>query len=507
MTRDGAASAAPADPARESPTFDRSAALEQARNARGSTGAEPNREPYLRLCRLTDTAVAIIVLVGAFLMANLQKMPNGFQEFLGMRLTLKNLGLVIVFAYLWRLTFTMCGLYDWAKVRLRRKEGALVVAACTAGAACALIFPLISRTGAFSFFVVLYFWLGATCATLGLRALVRLVTTARTIVREILIVGSGPRALKMYKRLCEQEGSYRVMGFVDSCLPSAEPIAKRMLGGLADLETILVANPIDEVLIALPIRSRHEDIQQVIQVCERVGVRAKYLADVFDHAAARTRHEESGEFAFRAMVMVPEDHRVVLKRAIDIIGGVIGLILSLPILLIVAIAIKVSSPGPVLFIQERYGLNRRRFRMYKFRTMVAHAEAAQAGLEFRNEMSGPVFKIRNDPRVTPLGRFLRRTSIDELPQLINVIRGEMSLVGPRPLPTRDVHRFSEAALMRRFSMRPGLTCLWQVSGRSNIRFDEWIRLDLRYIDEWSLGLDLRILARTLPAVLRGNGAA
>jgi lipopolysaccharide/colanic/teichoic acid biosynthesis glycosyltransferase len=160
----------------------------------------------------------------------------------------------------------------------------------------------------------------------------------------------------------------------------------------------------------------------------------------------------------------------------------------------------------VLFTQERYGYNKRRFRMYKLRTMVVDAEARQAGLEAMNEASGPVFKIRSDPRQTPVGRVLRRWSIDELPQLYNVLRGDMSLVGPRPLPIRDVSRFAEPALMRRFSVRPGITCLWQISGRSELTFDDWVKLDLRYIDGWSLMLDVRILLRTLPAVLRGRGA-
>jgi lipopolysaccharide/colanic/teichoic acid biosynthesis glycosyltransferase len=171
-----------------------------------------------------------------------------------------------------------------------------------------------------------------------------------------------------------------------------------------------------------------------------------------------------------------------------------------------AIAIKATSPGPVLFVQERYGLRRRRFRMLKFRTMTQGAEALQPLLELQNEASGPVFKIQNDPRTTRLGRFLRRSSLDELPQLVNVLRGEMSLVGPRPLPERDVLRFADPWLMRRFSVPPGLTGLWQVSGRCTLKFDEAIALDLKYIDQWSLGLDLTILARTLPAVVKGTGA-
>jgi lipopolysaccharide/colanic/teichoic acid biosynthesis glycosyltransferase len=160
-----------------------------------------------------------------------------------------------------------------------------------------------------------------------------------------------------------------------------------------------------------------------------------------------------------------------------------------------------------VYPQDRCGLARRAFRMYKFRSMYADADKLQASLEDRNEAKGPVFKIRNDPRVTPLGRLLRKSSIDELPQLFNVLRGDMSLVGPRPLPWRDVHRITRPSDMRRFSMRPGITCLWQVQGRSNIGFERWVELDLEYIDNWSLALDARILARTIPAVLSGDGAA
>ena len=176
-------------------------------------------------------------------------------------------------------------------------------------------------------------------------------------------------------------------------------------------------------------------------------------------------------------------------------------------MLAIAVIIKLTSRGPVVFAQERYGLNKRRFRMYKFRTMVPDAEKRQAELESLNEAQGPVFKIRDDPRITRIGRILRKTSLDELPQFFNVLRGEMSLVGPRPLPKRDVSKFDHASLMRRFSVKPGLTCLWQVNGRSNTDFDHWIGLDLRYIDTWSLSLDMKTLLQTIPAVLKGSGAA
>jgi exopolysaccharide biosynthesis polyprenyl glycosylphosphotransferase len=196
-----------------------------------------------------------------------------------------------------------------------------------------------------------------------------------------------------------------------------------------------------------------------------------------------------------------------VKRTLDIVISSVLLLMLAPLLFAVAIAIKLTSPGPVLFKQERVGVNKRRFRIFKFRTMVPDAEQLMRSLERKNEVSGPVFKIWSDPRVTPIGRFLRRSSIDELPQLFNVLKGDMSLVGPRPLPARDYVGFNEDWQRRRFSVKPGITCLWQVNGRSRIPFDQWMLLDLQYMDEWSLWLDLKILARTVPAVIRGSGAA
>jgi exopolysaccharide biosynthesis polyprenyl glycosylphosphotransferase len=196
-----------------------------------------------------------------------------------------------------------------------------------------------------------------------------------------------------------------------------------------------------------------------------------------------------------------------VKRLIDILGAYVLLACLAPLFLVAAIAIKLTSPGPVFFIQERVGRGKRRFRLYKFRTMVADAEQKQADLEALNEAGGPVFKIKDDPRITPVGHILRKLSIDELPQLWNVLRGDMSLVGPRPLPVRAYNGFSEDWQRRRFSVRPGITCLWQINGRSSVPFEKWMELDMRYIDEWSLWLDLKILLKTVPAVLRGSGAA
>jgi len=350
-------------------------------------------------------------------------------------------------------------------------------------------------------------------ALLVLRGVIWIVAaapSARVEERHVLIVGSGPRALRLYHELATHRGEdgIRIAGFVDTNLdPLADEVSQRLLGDLDQLEPILMGRVIDDVLITLPIKSCYEQIQQTIALCERLGVRAAYLADVFQSSLARPSFEQTGQIPVVRMHMVANDTRLVIKRGLDMALAGVGLVALSPLLAVIALAIRLDGRGPVIFAQERFGFNKRRFRMYKFRTMITDAEALQETLEDRNEAAGPVFKMRNDPRVTRVGRLLRKTSLDELPQLWNVLRGDMSLVGPRPLPLRDVHRFSESWLMRRFSVRPGVTGLWQVSGRSDLTFSRWVALDLQYIDRWSLGLDLKILAMTVPAVLKGRGAA
>ena len=286
-------------------------------------------------------------------------------------------------------------------------------------------------------------------------------------------------------------------------------MTRRTLGSLDTLEAILVRHHVDEVHVGLPVKSHYPQIQETIRVCERIGVKAVYGADIFGTERARVRVDRASSPTPRVELhVVAEGIPVVIKRALDVLGAAVALIVFSPLMLVTAAAIKLTSRGPLIFTQERFGLNRSRFRLLKFRTMVQDAGRLQASLEALNEVqSGPMFKMARDPRVTPLGRWLRRTSIDELPQLFNVLVGTMSLVGPRPLPLRDVARFTRTADMRRFSVRPGLTGLWQVSGRSALGSDAWITLDLHYIDHWSLALDFTTLARTIPAVLRGTGAA
>jgi exopolysaccharide biosynthesis polyprenyl glycosylphosphotransferase len=265
---------------------------------------------------------------------------------------------------------------------------------------------------------------------------------------------------------------------------------------------------VDEVAICLPIKSFFDQINSIAKLCEKQGVITRYLSNFIDLRQSQTDVEDFlGEPLVAHYTGRMRGGNILIKRALDITISALSIVFLTPLGAIIAILIKVTSPGPVFFFQERVGLNKRRFHLYKFRTMVPDAEAKQADLECANEASGPVFKIKDDPRITPIGKFLRKASIDELPQLLNVLKGDMSLVGPRALPIRDFNGFTKDWHRRRFSVRPGITCLWQVNGRSSIPFEQWMELDMKYIDSWSLWLDLRILFKTIPAVLRGTGAA
>ncbi|HEY2745754.1 MAG TPA: sugar transferase [Polyangia bacterium] len=249
-----------------------------------------------------------------------------------------------------------------------------------------------------------------------------------------------------------------------------------------------------------------ERIGQVIALCETEGVDVWVMADFIKPSIAKLSFDQFNHRPVLVFASKPDrDWHLLCKRALDFIGAAVMLLIVGPLVMLpVAIAIKLTSKGPIFFTQARCGLHGKTFSMLKFRSMVTNAEDLRDGLVSLNEQDGPVFKIARDPRVTPLGRLIRRTSIDELPQLFNVLRGHMSLVGPRPPIPSEVVKYA-AWQRRRLSMKPGLTCLWQVSGRSRIKFEEWMRLDLAYIDSWSLALDFKILARTVPAVIMGDG--
>jgi exopolysaccharide biosynthesis polyprenyl glycosylphosphotransferase len=304
--------------------------------------------------------------------------------------------------------------------------------------------------------------------------------------RSILIVGSGKRADAFASILDRhKEWGLRIIGFVDYDEICARKVdSSRFIGNLSQLPDILISNQIDEVIFVVP-RSGLDKIEKHVLMCEEIGIKASITADFYSHKLAKPSFEDLQGWPLLAYTPYPRiEEWFVLKRAFDLAFASVVLLLSAPVLVVVSAAIKLGSPGPVFFRQKRCGMNGRHFNLLKFRTMVADADKMKSSIQHLNEMSGPVFKTKNDPRLTGIGKTLRKYSLDELPQLINVLRGDMSLVGPRPPLPDEVVKY-DIWQRRRLSVRPGLTCVWQVSGRNNIGFEQWMKLDLEYIDNWS----------------------
>lgn len=328
--------------------------------------------------------------------------------------------------------------------------------------------------------------------------------------REILVVGVNERTRDLVKAIHEHPHyGYRIAGVLedepDRCR-MVEEYSLPYLGNFEALEHVLDRHVIDEVYICLPVRSRYETIQHMAQLCEAMGVSVRMIADLFPLRLATSRFHKLEHIPILALSTVPENQpQLILQRLTDVTIASLALLILSPVFIATAIAIKLNSPGPVFFTQERVGLNRRRFHMIKFRSMVTDAEALRREVEQLNEVEGPMFKAARDPRITPVGRFIRKYSIDELPQLFNVLMGHMSLVGPRPPLPSEVDQYARTHL-RRLSVKPGMTGLSQISGRSELSFRDTVDLDLYYIDQWSLAMVFRILLLTVPAVLKGRGA-
>lgn len=329
--------------------------------------------------------------------------------------------------------------------------------------------------------------------------------------RTVVIIGDTPRARSMARLIHDHPWwGLKLLGLVRERPASSEAGTTAgglpVLGSLEDFPTILTSLPVDEVILAVD-RGDVDQLEDVFLLCEEIGVKTRLILDFFPHVFAKVELEEFDGTPLLTFSTTPaETGALLVKRAVDVgLALLLGLV-CLPLAALLALLIKLTSHGPVLFRQVRCGLSGRPFTFYKLRTMVEDAEGRLAEVAHLNEHDGPVFKSSHDPRVTTFGRFLRRFSLDEIPQLWNVLKGEMSLVGPRPPLPDEVARY-EKWQRRRLSMKPGLTGLWQVSGRSDLpSFDQWMELDLAYIDNWSLTLDAKILLRTVPTVLGGKGA-
>ncbi len=457
---------------------------------------------------LTHKIVDLVALLSAFIAAAAWVSPCNWERLRDAALASRGLN-VMFFAVLllgWNIGLSSLWLYRSKRLSSWRHELGDAVKAASLCALALAALALLAQWGVVTRGVVLGFWLLAAAMMFVMRIVKRAVLRQFRLhgrnLRRMVIVGTGARARQMAEKIAgHPELGYQLIGFIDNV---KEP---DVLGPLDHMAQLLSSNVVDEMLIALPIKTFYEEMANIVQVAEDQGVTVRMLSDLFNLRLARAVADQLEDTPIVSLYTGPQiNWMTTLKRVIDFIGSILLLTLLAPVLTVIAALIKLTSPGPVFFIQERVGYNKRRFRMFKFRTMIPDAEQRQAEVEHLNEVSGPVFKIRNDPRVTPIGAFLRKTSLDELPQLFNVVLGDLSLVGPRPMSVRDFERFHEFWFNRRFSVKPGITCIWQVSGRSQTSFDQWIQQDLDYIDNWSLALDLKILCKTIPAVMRGTGA-
>ena len=438
------------------------------------------------------------------------------EQFLSIRVKLSNCALFAFILLAWHIIFSVCGVYESKRLSARRVEIIeLLKAVALSTALLALLAELIRISMITSRFLA-SFWLISSllfvASRLALRPLLGALRKRGRNLRHMLVLGTNPRAIDFARKILDKpELGYRLVGFVDEDwqrIAEFKQTGFPLVSDFTGLAEFLRRNVVDEVAMYLPLRSFYEYSFQAATLCEQHGIIMRFNGDIFGLKKSRSTPEEfDGDHHVASYTGVRDWWPLVAKRVLDIALSFILLFLLVPVFVIITLLIKFSSNGPILFRQERMGLNKRKFPILKFRTMVPNAEKMLAELEEQNEVSGPVFKIKKDPRITSIGKFLRRTSADELPQLFNVLKGDMSLVGPRPLPVRDYEGFNEDWQRRRFSVRPGITCLWQVSGRSSIPFEQWMRMDLQYMDEWSLWLDVKILAQTVSAVLKGSGAA
>jgi exopolysaccharide biosynthesis polyprenyl glycosylphosphotransferase len=465
------------------------------------------------------TVVDVVLLMFSFGLAALLKTNScnwtTIEHFLASRVSLRSCALFAIAVLLCRASFSLCKLYESKRLSTKAAEAFDVLRAMALSTVflwCEGRWFSISEMR--SYFLLIFFVIGSVliiATRMLLRSALGGIRRRGHNLHHILVVGSNARAIEFARRTeAMPERGCRLLGFVDDEWQGMEDFKKaglRLICSYGGLTEFLRRNVVDEIAIFLPLRSFYERAAEMAKLAEQHGMLVRFDTDIFDLKFAHARSAATDGTSQIVASSGIEGWQFLLKRVFDIAGSLLLLIIFSPLFLLVAVLVKLMSPGPVFFAQKRVGLNKRQFTMFKFRTMISGAESIQESLVHLNEMTGPAFKIKNDPRITPIGYVLRKTSIDELPQLFNVLKGEMSLVGPRAMSVRDYQLFSEDWQRRRFSMLPGITCLWQVHGRNAIPFERWMVLDMQYIDRWSLWLDIKILALTIPAVFRGLGAS
>lgn len=466
--------------------------------------------------RIVDLLITVLsFILGYFLahsLAGYSVAPFGLEITFGVLRSFQEY-LLILFAipFIWWVALNRLYLYDPLVIRNQRLLfSALLKANLVGGGVLFGLFYLAKFYFPSRLQMVLFLGINILFLYVWKRLIVYLwkVKKQQTSFLRILLVGMDPEARRFARHIQNYpELGCKIVGFLTdgSGDLNGSPDPPEAVGNINQIEKVVRENPVDEVIVFSP-RKIWETMDLVAGVCEDMGIRLTMVPHWPNLWTSRVFFRKLAGTPLLSFVSNPiENWNVFIKRVMDFVLSLLVLILFAPLLIVVAVMIKWDSKGPVFFIQERCGLNGRIFPLIKFRSMIQGAEEMQEQLKDFNEMAGPVFKMTRDPRVTRVGAWLRKTSLDELPQLFNVLKGDISLVGPRPPLPSEVTRY-ERWQRRRLSVKPGITCIWQVSGRNDINFDEWMKLDLNYIDHWSLSLDLKILIRTIPAVISGRGA-
>lgn len=470
-----------------------------------------SRSLQIKIFKFIDVATIAFCFELTFFMT---KESISLSYLLSRRIEIKQLFWFVIFILVWHFTFLSVGLYHSRRISGKLKEYVDILKCTLLGSLFMSVAGYAIGIEFFNKSFIFSFWSSSSLTMILGRVILRFALAAmrsRGINQKmVLIVGTGKRAQGLAEMVQgKRELGYRIMGFVDDDWAGLREFKHPhlLLGDLKEIPRILSDYVVDEVFISLPIKSYYNKIEEIISHCEKQGIMVRVLTDLFTSRLAKSQLDFLHDMPVITLYSAPyRGPEVVAKRVIDLVFSAVLLIFLSPLFLMVALLIKWKMPGSVFFLQDRVGFNKRVFKIIKFRTMVENAEELLPSLEHLNETDGATFKIKDDPRLTKVGRVLRKNSIDELPQLINVLKGDISLVGPRPLPLRDYRGFDAEWQKRRFSVKPGITCLWQINGRSNIDFSKWMELDMEYIDHWSLWLDFKILLKTIPAVMMRRGA-
>ena len=470
---------------------------------------------HRRIAQLADGTTTAFSFIAAYFVWTLAKLILPWFPFgRDIEVTPDLFGKIVMFSIIWVVILTKLNAYTYQRFTSLRREMKLVAKTALIGtlivfaADFILRFEYIPRTYVGTFFIVNFLTL--TIEKIILFKVAKIVREGGKDRKKVLVVGSGLKAKNFIETVESNLGwGLDVIGLVaeDWLMSGRELYGKKILGTTKEMENILHGNQVEEVIIcASGSELGRLEFEEVFEICEREGVQIRIHSDFLGKLTKKVTVDHVHGLSIISYLNTPDNEwALYLKRLIDILVSGILLIILLPVFLLIAIVVKLTSEGPVLYEWNVMGFNKKPFRSWKFRTMVVNADAQKEMLMSQNEMRGPVFKIKKDPRITRVGKFLRKFSLDELPQLWSVLKGDMSLVGPRPAFPNELARY-DSWHRRKLSIKPGITCLWQITGRNKINnFDEWVRLDLQYVDNWSLWLDLKIFFKTIGVALAGTG--